>query len=383
MAENIQTTKEKKKTKKSYAISFALVAVLTIATLFISLYGAGEGDFVLGAKQIWNALITCSPLYLAVIALVMILTYCIEALVMVVFCRLYTRHYYFHQGLANSFIGAFYNNVTPGASGGQVMQVYTLKKQGIEVVIALDISNSMLAEDVSPNRLECAKQLISSTIDRMDNDKVGIVVFAGDAFNMLPITSDNISANMFLDAINPSLITRQGTAIGDAINLTTKSFTSKENVGRAVIVITDGEDHEGGAEEAAKEAAKKGIRVFIIGVGKDSGAPVPDPADKNKYIVDKNGQTVISRLNKDMCRKIAEAGKGTFIYLTNAPTARERLFNDLDKIKKSEMSSAVYSSYAEQFQWVALIALIALIIDAIIMERKNHVLRKLNLFKKR
>ncbi len=188
---------------------------------------------------------------------------------------------------------------------------------------------------------------------------------------------------MFLDAINPSLITRQGTAIGDAINLTTKSFTSKENVGRAVIVITDGEDHEGGAEEAAKEAAKKGIRVFIIGVGKDSGAPVPDPADKNKYIVDKNGQTVISRLNKDMCRKIAEAGKGTFIYLTNAPTARERLFNDLDKIKKSEMSSAVYSSYAEQFQWVALIALIALIIDAIIMERKNHVLRKLNLFKKR
>ena len=263
------------------------------------------------------------------------------------------------------------------------MTVGNEKKQGIEVVIALDISNSMLAEDVSPNRLECAKQLISSTIDRMDNDKVGIVVFAGDAFNMLPITSDNISANMFLDAINPSLITRQGTAIGDAINLTTKSFTSKENVGRAVIVITDGEDHEGGAEEAAKEAAKKGIRVFIIGVGKDSGAPVPDPADKNKYIVDKNGQTVISRLNKDMCRKIAEAGKGTFIYLTNAPTARERLFNDLDKIKKSEMSSAVYSSYAEQFQWVALIALIALIIDAIIMERKNHVLRKLHLFKKR
>ena len=263
------------------------------------------------------------------------------------------------------------------------MTVDNEKKQGIEVVIALDISNSMLAEDVSPNRLECAKQLISSTIDRMDNDKVGIVVFAGDAFNMLPITSDNISANMFLDAINPSLITRQGTAIGDAINLTTKSFTSKENVGRAVIVITDGEDHEGGAEEAAKEAAKKGIRVFIIGVGKDSGAPVPDPADKNKYIVDKNGQTVISRLNKDMCRKIAEAGKGTFIYLTNAPTARERLFNDLDKIKISEMSSAVYSSYAEKFKWVALIAVIALIIDAIIMERKNHVLRKLNLFKKR
>lgn len=263
------------------------------------------------------------------------------------------------------------------------MTVDNEKKQGIEVVIALDISNSMLAEDVPPNRLECAKQLISSAIDRMDNDKVGIIVFAGDAFCQLPITSDNISANMFLDAISPSLITRQGTAIGQAINLATKSFTQKEGVGRAIIVITDGEDHEGGAEEAAKEAAQKGMHVFMIGVGKESGAPVPDPVNKNKYLTDQNGQTVISRLNKDMCRKIAEAGKGTFIYLTNASTARERLFGDLDKIKKSEMSSAVYSSYAEQFQWVALLALIALVIDAIIMERKNRVLRKLNLFKKR
>lgn len=257
------------------------------------------------------------------------------------------------------------------------------KKQGIEAIIALDISNSMMAEDVSPNRLECAKQLIASTIDRMDNDKVGIVVFAGDAYNQLPITSDNVSANMFLDAISPSLITRQGTAIGQAINLATKSFTQKEGVGRAIIVITDGEDHEGGAEEAAKDATKKGIRVFMIGIGKDSGAPVPDPANKAKYLTDKNGRTVISRMNKEMCRKIAEAGKGSFIYMTNAPTARERLFRDLDQIKKSELSSNMYSSYDEQFQWVALLALIALIADAIIMERKNRVLRRLNLFKKK
>lgn len=139
MAEKVKKPKEKKKTKKSYVISFTLVVVLTLATLFISLYSAGEGDFLLGVRQIWNALTTCSPLYLVIIALVMILTYCIEGLVMVVFCRLYTRHYYFHQGLANSFIGAFYNNVTPGASGGQVMQVYTLKKQGIEVSNAASI----------------------------------------------------------------------------------------------------------------------------------------------------------------------------------------------------------------------------------------------------
>lgn len=139
MAEKVKKAKEKKKTKKSYVISFSLVVILTLATLFISLYSAGEGDFLLGVKQIWNALTTCSPFYLVMIALVMIFTYCIEALVMVVFCRLYTRHYYFHQGLANSFIGAFYNNVTPGASGGQVMQVYTLKKQGIEVSNAASI----------------------------------------------------------------------------------------------------------------------------------------------------------------------------------------------------------------------------------------------------
>lgn len=263
------------------------------------------------------------------------------------------------------------------------LTVDNTKKQGIEVMFALDISNSMMAEDVSPNRLDCAKQLISSTVDRMENDKVGIVVFAGDAYNQLPITSDNISANMFLDAITPSLITRQGTAIAQAINISAKSFTQKENVGRAIVIITDGEDHEGGAEDAAKEAVKNGIRVFVIGVGRDGGAPVPDPQNHGRYLTDKNGQTVISRLNKDMCRKIAEAGKGSFIYLSNAPVARERLFAELDKLKKSDMSSTVYSSYAEQFQWMALLALIALVLDAIVMERKNRIWRKFNLFKRK
>lgn len=263
------------------------------------------------------------------------------------------------------------------------MTVDNTKKQGIEIIIALDISNSMLAEDVAPNRLECAKQLISSTVDRMENDKVGIIAFAGDAFNQLPITSDNISANMFLDAISPSLITQQGTDIAKAIDLATKSFTQAEGVGRAVIVITDGENHEGGAEKAAEEAAKKGIRIFMIGVGKETGAPIPDPTIKGGYLVDRNGETVITHLNKEMCRKIAEAGKGTFIYLNNASVARERLFESLDKIKKSDISDTVYSLYDEQFQWIALIALIALVVDAIVMERKNRILKRINLFRKR
>ena len=262
------------------------------------------------------------------------------------------------------------------------MTVDNTKKQGIEIIIALDISNSMLAEDIAPNRLESAKQLISSTVDRMDNDKVGIIVFAGDAYSQLPITSDNVSANMFLDAISPSMITQQGTDIAKAINLASKSFTQAEGVGRAIIVITDGENHEGGAEEAAAEVSKKGIQVYMIGVGKETGAPIPDPSSRGGYLTDRNGETVITHLNKDMCVKIAEAGKGQFIYLNNIPVARERLFDSLDKIKKSELSDTVYSSYDEQFQWIALIALILLVLDAMTMERKNRVFKRINLFKR-
>lgn len=263
------------------------------------------------------------------------------------------------------------------------MTVDNTKKQGIEIIIALDISNSMLAEDVPPSRLECAKQLISSTVDRMDNDKVGILVFAGDAFSQLPITSDNVSANMFLDAISPSMITLQGTDIAKAINLAMKSFTRAEDVGRAIVVITDGENHEGGAEEAAAEAAKNGIQVFIVGVGKETGAPIPASSGKGGYLTDSKGETVITHLNKEMCAKVAEAGKGQFIYLNNITVAREKLFNSLDNIKKSDMSDTVYSSYDEQFQWIALIALLLLVVDAIVMERKNRVFKRINLFRKK
>ena len=151
----------------------------------------------------------------------------------------------------------------------------TVKRKGVEVIIALDISNSMLAQDVQPSRLEKAKRLISRLVDELDNDKVGMIVFAGDAFTQLPITSDYISAKMFLESINPSLISKQGTAIGEAINLAARSFTPQEGVGRAIIVITDGENHEGGAVEAAKAAAEKGIQVNVLGVGMPDGAPIP------------------------------------------------------------------------------------------------------------
>lgn len=151
----------------------------------------------------------------------------------------------------------------------------TVTRQGIEVVIALDISNSMMAEDIAPNRLEKAKKIISRLIDKFENDKVGLIVFAGDAFVQLPITNDFISAKMFLETISPALISRQGTDIGGAISLAMKSFTSTEGVGKAIILITDGENHEGGAEEAAKMATEKGMNVYVMGIGSLEGAPIP------------------------------------------------------------------------------------------------------------
>ena len=183
------------------------------------------------------------------------------------------------------------------------------KRQGIETIIAIDISNSMLAQDVVPSRLDKSKMLVENLVDHFTDDKIGIVVFAGDAFVQLPITNDYVSAKMFLQNLDPSLIATQGTDIARAINLSASSFTQQQKVGRAIILITDGEDHEGGAEEAAKAAAKKGINVFILGVGDPKGAPIP--VGGGEYLKDNNGQVVMSALNEEMCRAVAKAGSGT------------------------------------------------------------------------
>ena len=201
----------------------------------------------------------------------------------------------------------------------------TVKRQGVEVMIALDISNSMLAQDVQPSRLQKAKRLVAQLVDKMENDKVGMIVFAGDAFTQLPITSDYISAKMFLESIDPSLISKQGTAIGAAINLASRSFTPQEGVGRAVIVITDGENHEGGAVEAAQEAAEKGMQVFVLGVGSPDGSPIPAEDGSNNFRRDKDGNVIVTRLNEQMCQEIAKAGNGMYIrcLLYTSPSPRD------------------------------------------------------------
>ena len=255
----------------------------------------------------------------------------------------------------------------------------SVTRQGIEVVIALDISNSMLAEDIAPNRLEKSKNIISKLIDKFENDKIGLIVFAGDAFVQLPITNDFVSAKMFMETISPALITRQGTDIGAAINLAMKSFTPEKEVGKAVIVITDGENHEGGAEEAARAAVEKGMSVYILGVGSPDGAPIPTEGS-NDYRRDKNGNVIVTKLNEEMSQNIAKAGNGAYIRVDNTNNAQKLLEKELDKLAKADVTTEVYTDYDEQFHFVALLVLLFLVMDILILPGKSRLTKNFNLF---
>lgn len=262
-------------------------------------------------------------------------------------------------------------------------QEKTVKRQGIEVMVALDISNSMLAEDVAPNRLDRAKQMLSKMIDNMVDDKVGLVVFAGEAFTQLPITCDYVSAKMFLNTISPKLIPTQGTAIGAALQTAIRSFGSQESdAGRAIILITDGENHEDDAIAAAKQAQELGIQVFVIGIGKPEGSPIP-VLGTNDYIKDRSGQVVVSRLNEEMCQEIAQAGKGAYVRCDNTNTAMRALQQELDRIATTDLETTVYADYNEQYQSFVLIALLLLVIDFFILMRQNHRLSRMDLFKEK
>ena len=253
------------------------------------------------------------------------------------------------------------------------------QRVGIETIIAMDISNSMLAEDIVPSRLDRSKMMVENLVDHFTNDKIGLLVFAGDAFVQLPITSDYVSAKMFLSSIDPSMMATQGTDIARAIDMATHSFTQEEGIGKAIIVITDGEDHEGGALEAAKAAKDAGMRVYVLGVGSPNGAPIPIPGTGD-YMKDNTGNTVMSALNEDMCRQVAQAGGGAYIHVENNSAAQDQLDNELDKLAKKETTSTVYSEFDEQFQAVAILALLLLILEICIFDRRNPLLRRLSLF---
>ena len=251
----------------------------------------------------------------------------------------------------------------------------TIKKQGIEVVICLDVSNSMLSTDISPDRLGRAKQMLSRLIDDLHNDKIGLIVFAGDAFVQLPITSDYVSAKMFLSSIKPTMVPVQGTAIGAAINLATKSFTPNESTEKTIILITDGENHEDDAIGAAKAAAEKNIRVNVLGIGSVQGAPIPVPGTNN-YQRDKEGNMIITQLNEQMCRDIAIAGNGMYARTDNTNNALRALQKELDKLGKSEVENRVYTSYDEKYYIPGWILLFILVVEFFILDRRNRVMSR-------
>ena len=250
----------------------------------------------------------------------------------------------------------------------------TIVSKGVEVIVALDISNSMMAEDITPNRLEKAKRLISRMIAQTKGNKFSLIVFAGDAFVQLPITTDHVSANMFLNQVTPALIKRQGTNVGDAIDLACRSFSDNEKIGKAIVLITDGENHEGGAEEAARRAAEQGIKVYVMGIGTTKGGRIPT-GKAGDFLRDREGNIVVTKLNEPMAQSIAAAGNGTYIRVDNTNSAQELIEGELEKLTKDDVKSEVYTKFREQFVPIAILVLIMLMADSVAIAIIDYVSR--------
>lgn len=258
------------------------------------------------------------------------------------------------------------------------MKSQTDTTHGIEVVVMVDVSNSMLATDIMPSRLDRAKLLVTDMVSNIKNDKVALGVFAGEAYPQFPITSDYASAKTFIDALSTDMVTLQGTNLAEAINLGCKSFSNNKEVGKAILLITDGEDHEPGAEDAAKAAYKAGINVFVMGVGTTQGGEIPTA---NGPLKDVNGQVVHTSLNEQMCKEVAQAGHGVYLHLDQSSAAKDELQNQLQHLKKVT-SSTSYVARNEQFQAVAIILLILLILETCLNETKNTYLQRFKFFGK-
>jgi len=258
-----------------------------------------------------------------------------------------------------------------------------VKRKGVEIIIALDVSNSMLAEDITPNRLERAKRAISKMTDQLRNDKIGLIIFAGDAYVQVPITTDYSAVKMYLETINTDIVPKQGTAIGSAIDMGIRSFDSESDLEKAMIIITDGENHQGNAISAANKAAKEGIAIHTIGMGNPKGAPIPVKKQNGQvvYQKDQEGNTVISKLNVKVLKQIAATTNGSYTLASNANTGLRELFGEISEMKKKEIESKIYADYEHRFQYLIGLALLFLFIDILLLDRKNWRLMKYNLFK--
>lgn len=269
-----------------------------------------------------------------------------------------------------------------GAAGPQFgSKLKQVQKEGIEIEILLDVSNSMLAEDIKPNRLERAKLAISRMVDKLSNDKVGLIVFAGDAYVQLPITTDYSATKLFLSNIDTDVVPVQGTAIGKAIDLAAKSFTTDQSASKAIIIITDGENHQDDAVKAAKSALAKGINVFAIGMGQEQGVPIPD--GKGGYRKDGSGNTVVSKLDEAMLKQIVSAGEGVYIRATNTDIGLEAILDEIGEMKTGLLEERIYTDYDDKFPYFLWVALFLALVELLILERKNRYFMKINLFKRR
>jgi len=268
-----------------------------------------------------------------------------------------------------------YTFVVLGVAGPRYgVRLQETTRTGSEIIIALDVSNSMLAEDILPNRLERAKQAVSRLIDRLGDNKIGLIVFAGEAYTQLPITADFVSAKMFFSTISTDIVPVQGTAIGAAINLAVNSFSPVSEAGKAIIVISDGENHEDDPIQAAAEAARNGINVYTIGIGSTQGAPIPirTASGQRDFLRDREGNVVMTRLDERTLQETAIAGGGIYVRATTANMGLNDVFDEISRLETTEFESLVYADFAEMFQWAFGAAFVLLLAEALISNRKNR-----------
>jgi Ca-activated chloride channel family protein len=258
----------------------------------------------------------------------------------------------------------------------------TVKREGIDIVFAMDISKSMLAEDVAPSRLEKSKQIVSQIINQLGSDRIGIVAYAGSAFPVLPITTDYSVAKMFLQSMNTEMVSSQGTSLDEAIKLSATYFDDKSKTSKLLILISDGEDHSEGAQAAAEEANKQGMRIITVGIGTDKGGTIPLKRNGivESYQRDNNDQVVVTKLNRASLEAIAKATKGGYVSGNNTKEVLEYIKTNLDKIQKTEFESTQMADFQSQFQWFLGIAFGLLFLDFFLLEGKTNWVRKLNLF---
>ncbi len=304
-----------------------------------------------GDLNLINRLIPDSPKYKYAVKFLLLIT----ALVFTIF------------GLANLQVGS---------------KLEEIKREGVDIIIAIDVSNSMKAEDIKPNRLESTKQTISRLIDKLQNDRIGLIVFAGDAYLQLPLTPDYSAAKLFLSSIDTDVIPIQGTAIGSAIRLAKKSFVESEKKYKVLVVISDGENHEDDAISEAKNAAEQGVVIHTIGMGSPIGAPIPIYQNNVQvgFRKDREGNIVVTKLDESGLQQIASAGSGKYIRATNQQNELEFVLQEISAMEKKEYAAKIFTDYEDRFQYFLAIALLLLVIEFFISDRKNKWLSRWNLF---